>query len=82
MGSDSFYAFSRFMSKTVASPCLVALSAKSCAAAQRVQWNGSDLIKGSVYAPFGPNGGWTWGNRKENGIRHDPLISMRRRVDS
>ena len=21
-----------------------------------------DVIKGSVYAPFGPNGGWSWGN--------------------
>ena len=27
-----------------------------------IQLNGTDLIKGSVYAPFGPNGGWTWGN--------------------
>jgi RHS repeat-associated protein len=27
-----------------------------------IQLNGTDLLKGSVYAPFGPNGGWTWGN--------------------
>jgi RHS repeat-associated protein len=27
-----------------------------------IQVNGADLLKGSVYAPFGPNGGWTWGN--------------------
>jgi RHS repeat-associated protein len=27
-----------------------------------IQLNGIDLLKGSVYAPFGPNGGWTWGN--------------------
>jgi RHS repeat-associated protein len=27
-----------------------------------IQVNGIDVIKGSVYAPFGPNGGWTWGN--------------------
>jgi RHS repeat-associated protein len=27
-----------------------------------IQLNGIDVIKGSVYAPFGPNGGWTWGN--------------------
>jgi RHS repeat-associated protein len=62
MGSESFYAFSRFMVKTVAGPRVMALSAKSCATAQRVQWSGTDLLKGSVYAPFGPNGGWTWGN--------------------
>jgi RHS repeat-associated protein len=50
------------MIKTVAGPRVMALSAKSCATAQRVQWSGTDLLKGSVYAPFGPNGGWTWGN--------------------
>jgi RHS repeat-associated protein len=27
-----------------------------------IQLNGIDILKGSVYAPFGPNGGWTWGN--------------------
>lgn len=24
--------------------------------------NGVDVVKGAVYEPFGPNGGWSWGN--------------------
>ena len=30
--------------------------------------NGVDVVKGVVYEPFGPNGGWSWGN-------HGALIS-------
>jgi RHS repeat-associated protein len=27
-----------------------------------VKVNGADIIKGAIYEPFGPNGGWSWGN--------------------
>ncbi len=28
----------------------------------QIQLNGTDIIKGGIYEPFGPNGGWSWGN--------------------
>jgi len=27
-----------------------------------IKLNGTDVIKGGLYEPFGPNGGWSWGN--------------------
>ncbi len=27
-----------------------------------VKVNGADVVKGAIYEPFGPNGGWSWGN--------------------
>jgi RHS repeat-associated protein len=27
-----------------------------------IKVNGVDIVKGAVYEPFGPNGGWSWGN--------------------
>jgi RHS repeat-associated protein len=35
--------------------------------------NGIDVIKGSVYAPFGPNGGWSWGNHNGTSLINQHL---------
>lgn len=38
-----------------------------------IQLNGVDVIKGGVYEPFGPNGGWSWGNHNGTTIINQHL---------
>jgi YD repeat-containing protein len=33
-----------------------------------IKVNGVDIVKGAVYEPFGPNGGWSWGNHTGSAV--------------
>jgi RHS repeat-associated protein len=46
----------------------------------RIAVNGVEVVKGAVYEPFGPNGGWSWGNHGSPVANSSPLINQHLRV--